>query len=254
MPVPTAKLLLDDGVFGSGGHDPYDRALRDPSVALYLREADAESGDEAAAEPADERERLDVERFLAAADADDADAVHGTTGPVLDIGCGPGRLVHAAIMAGHLALGIDVSRTAVAIAQEHGLPVLRRSVFHDLPAEGTWGTALLIDGNIGIGGDPEALLARCAELVRPTDGRVRIETHPDRRRDRRFRGIVVDEHRRASLPFPWAEVGAAALRHHARRTGWALSREWTARGRTFAEFVRAADAPPVGASVPAAAL
>jgi SAM-dependent methyltransferase len=238
VPVPTAKLLLDDGAFGSGGHHPYDRALRDPSVALYLRDAGAEPSAETAAGPSDDPARLDVERFLAAADTDDAETVSGSTGPVLDIGCGPGRLVHAAIMAGHLALGIDISRTAVAIAQEHGLPVLRRSVFDDLPAEGTWGTALLIDGNIGIGGDPTALLARCAELVRPGDGRVRVETHPDRSRDRRFQGIVVDEHRRASLPFPWAEVGAAALRRHAHRTGWALTREWTARGRTFAEFVR----------------
>ncbi len=229
MPVPTSKLL-DVGAFGSGGHEPYDRALRDPSVALYLREAD---------EPFAESARLDVERFLAAADADDAEAVSGTTGPVLDIGCGPGRLVHAAIMAGHIALGIDISQTAVEIAQEHGLPVLRRSIFHDLPAEGTWGTALLIDGNIGIGGDPDALLARCAELVRPEGGRVRVEAHPDPLRDRSFQGVIVDEFRRESSPFPWAEVGAAALRHHARRTGWALSREWTARGRTFAEFMRA---------------
>ena len=98
---------------------------------------------------------------------------------MLDIGCGPGRFVHAAIMAGHLTLGIDISATAVRIAQEHGLPVLRRSVFQDLPGEGTWGTALLIDGNIGIGGDPAALLRRCAELVRDDDGRVLVETHPE---------------------------------------------------------------------------
>lgn len=203
-------------------------------MALYLCEAGGEPGGYRGAGSS----RLDVERFLAAADADDAEAVTGATGPVLDIGCGPGRLVHAAIMAGHLALGIDISPTAVEIAQENGLPVLRRSVFHALPAEGTWGTALLIDGNIGIGGDPEALLARCAELVRAEGGRVRVETHPDPLRDRRFQGVIVDELRRESLPFPWAEVGASSLRGHARRTGWELSRQWTARGRTFAEFVR----------------
>lgn len=197
---------------------------------LYLRDASDE--------PSADTSRLDLDRFLAAADAGDAEALADASGPMLDVGCGPGRVVHAAIMAGHLALGIDVSRTAVDIAQEHGLPVLRRSVFHDLPAEGTWGTALLIDGNIGIGGDPEALLARCAELVRPDGGRVLVETHPDPSRDRAFDGIVVDDLRRESLPFPWAEVGAIALRGHARRAGWHLVREWVTHGRAFAEYVR----------------
>ena len=234
MPVSTAKPLVDVGAFGSGGREPYDRALRDPSVTLYLHEAGAASPADPAAVPA----RLDVERFLAAADADDAEALAGVAGPVLDIGCGPGRLVRAAILEGHLALGIDISSTAVGIAQEQGLPVLRRSVFHDLPGEGTWGTALLIDGNIGIGGDPEALLARCAELVRPDDGRVCVETHPDSLRDRRFQGVVVDELRRESLPFPWAEVGAVALKALAHRSGWTLTREWTSRGRSFAEYRR----------------
>ncbi|MGH9276345.1 MAG: class I SAM-dependent methyltransferase, partial [Acidimicrobiales bacterium] len=46
-------------------------------------------------------------------------------------------------------------------------PILRRSVFAPLPGEGRWGTALLLDGNVGIGGDPVALLRRCRELVRP---------------------------------------------------------------------------------------
>jgi SAM-dependent methyltransferase len=231
VPVSTAESPIDDGAFGSGGHQPYDLALRDTSVTLYLREADDASFASTA--------RLEIERFLGAADADDAELLSGAVGPVLDVGCGPGRLVHAAIMAGHLALGIDISPTAVAIAQEHGLPVLRRSIFDGLPAEGTWGTALLVDGNIGIGGNPEALLARCAELVDSEGGRVLVETHAEPTRDRAFDGVVVDDLSRESLPFPWAEVGAAALRHHARRTGWHLSREWTSRGRAFAEYERA---------------
>ncbi|MEO6117356.1 MAG: SAM-dependent methyltransferase, partial [Pseudolysinimonas sp.] len=121
-----------------------------------------------------------------------------------------------------------------------GLPVLRRSVFHDLPAEGTWGTALLIDGNIGIGGDPESLLARCAQLVRSDGGRVLVETHPDPSRDRAFDGIVVDDLRRESMPFPWAEVGAIPLRDHAHRAGWRLVREWMTHERAFAEYARGA--------------
>jgi SAM-dependent methyltransferase len=183
--------------------------------------------------------RLDVERFLSIADDGDAEALAGIAGPVIDVGCGPGRIVHAAIMAGHLTLGIDISATAVRIAQEHGLPVLRRSVFQDLPAEGTWGTALLIDGNIGIGGDPFALLARCADLVRDGDGRVLVETHVDPERDRQFVGVLVDDLQRESLPFPWAEVGATALLRYARRAGLVMTRQWTHHARQFAEYARA---------------
>ena len=171
-------------------------------------------------------------------DASDTAALAAATGPVLDIGCGRGRFVHAAIMAGHLTLGIDISATAVQIAQEHGLPVLCRSVFQDLPGEGTWGTTLLIDGNIGIGGDPGALLRRCADLVRPGDGRVMVEAHPDPFRDRVFVGVLVDDLDRESLPFPWAEAGVRALRRYAAAAGLVETRVWTARGRTFAEYGR----------------
>lgn len=137
------------------------------------------------------------------------------TGPVLDIGCGRGRFVHAAIMGGHLTLGIDVSESAVRIAQEHGLPVLCRSVFQELPGEGTWGTALLLDGNIGIGGDPVALLRRCAELVRDDDGRILVEAP---------RG---------------GRATAGTLHRYAAAAGLVACRVWSTRGRSFAEYARA---------------
>lgn len=216
-------------VFDAGVVEPYGNALRDPRRSVYLR---------GASESADAAVRLDIARFLDRVDDDDAAALESAAGPVIDVGCGPGRFVHAAIMAGHLTLGIDISETAVRIAQEHGLPVLRRSVFQELPGEGTWGTALLIDGNIGIGGDPTALLRRCGELVRRGDGSVLVETHPDPDRDAVFDGVLVDDLDRASLPFPWAEVGARALRGHARAGGLVARREWTVGGRTFAEYGR----------------
>jgi hypothetical protein len=62
-------------------------------------------------------------------------------------------------------LGVDVSPAAVARAKGAGGAVLRRSVFDRLPAEGRWGTALLADGNIGIGGDPHALLRRVRDSL-----------------------------------------------------------------------------------------
>jgi len=213
--------------FGAGESQPYELALTDPARVLHLHEYRSDVA------PV----RLEVERFRAAADAVDAAIVRAVPGPLLDVGCGPGRLVHAAIMAGQLALGIDVSDAAVRIAQDRGLPVLCRSIFDDLPGAGTWGAALLIDGNIGIGGDPRALLARCAEMLR-ADGRVLVEAHTDPQRDRIFEGVLIDDLDRTSLPFPWAEVGLVSLRSYAIDAGLRAVREWTHAGRVFAEYAK----------------
>lgn len=220
--------------FGAGDREPYDNALKMKSGTLHLHEISAD-GDGPAHKPA----HIDLTRFLAPADADDRNVIRRIRGPVLDIGCGPGRMVKAAILAGHLALGIDVSETAVRIAREHGLPALRRSVFHPLPSEGTWGTAMLIDGNIGIGGDPCVLLARCAELVAGDgSGRILVETHSNDERNRLFEAVVENESGARSLPFPWAEVGRIPLRGHAARAGLQLVREWNYARRRFAEYSR----------------
>jgi len=95
-------------------------------------------------------------------------------GPVLDVGCGPARHTVALATRGIPALGIDITAAALAVARPRGATVLRRSVFEQVPAEGRWGTVLLLDGNIGIGADERALLARVAELLRP-GGLVLIE-------------------------------------------------------------------------------
>lgn len=95
--------------------------------------------------------------------------------PVLDVGCGPGRLVAALNARGVPALGIDVSRQAVEQTRRRGAMALRRAVEDPVPAEGRWGTVLLADGSIGIGGDPGALLRRCRLLVGPR-GLVLVET------------------------------------------------------------------------------
>jgi SAM-dependent methyltransferase len=101
-----------------------------------------------------------------AGDADRAVLAH-CHGSTIDIGCGPGRMTEALALAGHAVLGIDVVPEAVRQTRLRGVPALRRSVFDRLPGEGRWDTALLADGNIGIGGDPVALLERAAELVAP---------------------------------------------------------------------------------------
>ncbi|WYB29250.1 class I SAM-dependent methyltransferase [Streptomyces sp. SM1P] len=137
----------------SWGADPYANALRTGRGPLFLRRSDGWLLP------------LDVERWCSDAGSADLSALHRCEGPVLDIGCGPGRLVAELTSLGHRALGIDVSEAAVARTRGLGGAALLRSVFDPLPGEGRWGTLLLLDGNIGIGGDPAALLARAADLL-----------------------------------------------------------------------------------------
>jgi SAM-dependent methyltransferase len=137
------------------GGDPYARAMVRGRGPLYLRR------DDGWLLP------LDVERWCAPPDEADGTLLARCRGSVLDIGCGPGRLVAGAARAGEPVLGVDVSPAAVARTKGTGAPVLCRSVFDRLPGEGRWGTALLADGNIGIGGDPGALLHRVRQLLAP---------------------------------------------------------------------------------------
>ena len=90
-------------------------------------------------------------------------------GPVLDVGCGPGRFVIGLAQRGTVALGVDPAPAAVALCRSRGAPVLQKSVFDPLPGQGRWRTVLLADGNIGIGGDPAA----AAAPLRRTAGRRR---------------------------------------------------------------------------------
>lgn len=145
--------------------DPYADALRAGRGPLFLRRTDGWLLP------------LDVERWCARADAADLSALHRCEGAVLDIGCGPGRLVAALAARGRRVLGVDVSEAAVERTLRLGGTALHRSVFDPLPGEGRWGTVLLVDGNIGIGGDPAGLLRRAAGLLRH-GGLIIAETAP----------------------------------------------------------------------------
>ncbi|GAB3483857.1 class I SAM-dependent methyltransferase [Amycolatopsis cihanbeyliensis] len=159
------------------------------------------------------------------------------TGPTLDVGCGPGRLAGALGERGVLALGIDTSATAVALARRRGGVAMRRDVFGPLPAEGRWQHVLLADGNIGIGGDPAGLLRRTAELL-GEDGSALVELEPPggglRHANVRLGG-------RAAARgdwFSWAWLGADAIAAVARRAGLRVG--WAAAHgeRWFAELRR----------------
>ncbi len=216
--------------FGSGGAEPYARALRRDDQVLYLRDIESDSLTPSRA--------MDVSRWNDAADAADLGLLDGINGAVLDIGCGPGRMVRAAMHRGLTALGIDVSETAVEIARDSGLMVLNRSVFERLPREGLWGAALLVDGNIGIGGDPSSLLERCAELIAPT-GVIVVEVHDDPLRDHMYDGTIVDIRGHQSDAFPWAEIGEIALARRAERIGLRLDQSWDTDGRSFCRLANA---------------
>ncbi len=219
--------------------DPYTRALRTGRGPLFLRRADGWTLP------------LDVERWCAEADAADRTVLSRCQGAVLDIGCGPGRLVTALAPLGRPCLGIDVSPAAVARTVGGGGAALCRSVFEPLPGEGRWGTALLIDGNIGIGGDPRALLARVGRLVAPGGQLLAEVVAADV--DERVLVRVDDGRGGVGTAFPWARVGAPALRRHARAAGWTAVERWTALGRHFMALrrVRNGDGVPTVPTPPA---
>ncbi|MCW8217460.1 class I SAM-dependent methyltransferase [Streptomyces griseolus] len=199
--------------------DPYANALRTGRGPLFLRRTDGWLLP------------LDVERWCGDADATDLAALRRCEGPVIDIGCGPGRLVSALAARGHRALGIDVSEAAVDHTQRLGGSALHRSVFDPLPGEGRWGTALLLDGNIGIGGDPGALLRRTAVLLAP--GGLLIAETASQDVDEHVRVRLDDGRAPAAAPFPWARLGTPALLRRARRQGWRPADQWESGGRAF---------------------
>lgn len=104
-------------------------------------------------------------------------ALARVVGPALDIGCGPGRHVAALTERGVPTLGIDITTQALTHARARSAPVLERCVFESLPGTGRWRSALLLDGNLGIGGNPVRLLSRVRELLAP-DGMAIVEVEP----------------------------------------------------------------------------
>lgn len=179
-----------------------------------------------------------AERWFAPACRTDQRLLHRAVGPVLDVGCGPGRHLIALAERGIPALGIDITPDALRVARSRGADVLHRNVFDPLPGTGRWPTILLLDGNVGIGGDPVLLLQRVAELLAPT-GQVLVELSAPGEsappEQVRFH-IEADD----SPFFPFARLGADVLPAVATAAGLCTADLWPEGGRWFGRLVRRA--------------
>jgi SAM-dependent methyltransferase len=203
----------------AGALAPYERALDDAGPLTLVTDTG-------------HRLELEVARWLAPADDADLTVIERCTGPVLDIGCGPGRFVRALSERGIAALGLDIADTAVTLTRRLNVPALLRSVFDPAPAEGRWPTALLMDGNIGIGGDVARLLDRISRLLIP-GGQLLVETARDPHVDRALRVRFSRDGLAAGPAFGWAEIGIEALTARAGAAGYSVTEVWSAGGRTL---------------------
>lgn len=208
----------------------YEEALHEQAPALVMRTSDGRGLP------------LQIPRWCEPPDAVDEELLQCCRGPVLDVGCGPGRLTIALSERGVQALGVDISRTAVDRIRQAGAPALHCSVFAPLPGHGRWGTVLLADGNIGIGGRPARLLRRCAELLAP-GGQILIEAEPGDIDERVTAWLEHPDGRRGPI-FPWARLGTAAVLRAAVTANLHVVDQWRNADRAFVCVARQTAASP----------
>src|SRR5258708_34134754 len=79
---------------------------------------------------------LQIVRWGGRPDAADEELLRRSHGPVLDVGCGPGRLTIALTERGVPALGVDISRAAITLVRRAGAPALHPPGSHRAPGAG----------------------------------------------------------------------------------------------------------------------
>lgn len=179
------------------------------------------------------RRRLPIGRWLGTPDATEETVLGRALGPVLDIGCGVGRHVVALRRRGVRAVGVEISSVATAIARDRGAEVIHASAF-DEPTASEWKTILLLDGNIGIGGDATRLLRRAAALLLP-GGAVLVELEADADAPRAQR-VRLEGARVTSHWMPWHFVGYGEIEPLATSAGFEVVERWQAGDRWFAQL------------------
>jgi SAM-dependent methyltransferase len=177
-------------------------------------------------------EPLRLDRWLGELGAADRAALEVAVAPVLDLGCGPGRHLAALRRGGKRALGVDLSPVAVQLARRRGGAAIPGDVFGAVPGAGRWRTALLLDGNVGIGGSPAQLLRRTRELL-AADGIALVELDPPGAPTLRTR-IRIEAAGVVSEWFAWARVGVDGIGPLAGRAGLVHEDTLAAGGRWIA--------------------
>ena len=184
---------------------------------------------------------LPAHRWLCDASGDASDEVFDETvarmctAPTIELGCGPGRLVARLIQRGIPALGIDRSATAIRLAGRGGAPALLGDVFEPLPGMGSWRTVLLVDGNVGLGGDPRRIVGRAAELL-CRGGRCLVEFDAEAIGIRE-RWVRLESARDVGPWFRWASVGVDSAAALAAQVGLTLTGVRLIGGRVVASLV-----------------
>jgi SAM-dependent methyltransferase len=179
---------------------------------------------------------LPVERWLSPPRAADERTLARACGPVLDVGCGPGRHVLALAQRGVFALGVDIAPAAVRRARGRGAAAVLGSIFDPIPGPTRWRTALLLDGNIGIDGRPVALLRRLADLLSP-DGRILCELGRPSSGTSCELVALEDASGTRSSWFGWAHVSVDDIASTAARAGMDIGEVWTDDERWFAVLI-----------------
>lgn len=179
---------------------------------------------------------LKVDRWLSDADQVDQRILERVRGPVLDVGCGPGRHVEALTQRGIDALGMDLTPDFVAFAQRSQRSVVLHSVFDPVPGGDQWNWALILDGSIGIGGDPVALLRRVGCLLAP-GGQVLLETEPPDRHSEQM-AMVIKPDRGVDSWFDWATLSASDAARVAGAAHFIMDECWEDSGRWFVQLTR----------------
>ena len=203
--------------------DVYARALADGSGLRVLQPSGAPAS-------------LPVHVWTAEEAPGDAGLLRRCRGPVLDVGCGPGRLATGLLARGIPALGVDITPTAVALARARGATALLRSVYERLPGEGRWTTVLLADGNVGIGGNPHRLLSRIRTLLAPA-GTLLLEVGGPGSPSGPVRLRLLDD-LGTSEEFPWSCLAVEDVAPVATGAGLEPTELWEDSGRWFAAIRR----------------
>ena len=179
---------------------------------------------------------LPVDLWMGPPRAADERTLARACGPVLDVGCGPGRHVLALAQHGVFALGVDIAPAAVQRARGRGATAVLGSIFDPIPSPRRWRSALLLDGNIGIGGRPVALLRRLADLLSP-NGRTLCELGRPSSGTSGELVALEDANGTRSSWFGWAHVSVDDIASTAARAGMDSAEIWTDDERWFALLI-----------------